>query len=864
MLQLYDLRIDYNANPNLVKTHGIRFSWKLSSDLDNVIQKTYRVTISKDKEVIFDSGTVESDQSCDITFDELFLQPATEYQWNLCVKDCHDQSALSLLAFSTELYSDMWQAEWITPSDTIVSWAPYLRKKFEAKSGVKRAILYACGLGCAEYYVNGKKIADDYIDPPMTNYEKEVLYRAYDVTSMIEQNNAIAAWLGEGFYAQSQVWTYNGFCYGPVCLIARLEIEYEDGTRQAVVTDTSWQWKNSPISHNNIYNGETYDARLETPDFACADGSDAGWCSCIVDKTPKGELKPCNMPPVRIIKRIPAKSVTPATGKDDSAWVIDLGENFAGVGEFHLPRSSRGKLYIFRYAETVSTSGQLDYRSTGGFATQCVQQDIYIARGDEGGEVWRPRFTYHGFRYIEVTGVDYCHEYGRQPDVDFVVGCALSTDLEQAGTFESSSDDLNKLHEIICRTFRSNYHGLPEDCPAREKCGWLGDAQIVCNTGIMNYDMTASYEKYLSDIRTQKEVYGTWCMISPGKRGCGEASPLWGCAQIIIPYWLYHYCNDSTAITRNWDLMQAWVEHEVARAQDYIISEGLGDWCPPGGEGSKRRIPVPHSSTLMFYEICIKMAELSNHFGYGNAKYYTDLADRIGESFIRHFYDHDKHTYGTWASDAVALTLGVYPEYDRAALLKSLHDSIIDEDYAMSTGIYGNKYLIPLLFEEGMGDAAMEILFNRRHTSFGTMMDDNATSVWEQLEMHQIEADRSHVVPSYNHPMHSGFAYIYYAYLGGLQPAEPGFKTFVVKPYHVKGVDHVAITYESVYGNIAVSATKTDEGYTYEVTVPANTHCILSFAEGVEITAADGTKTVCPEDETCFVGSGKYRAVSIS
>ncbi len=863
MLQLFDLRIDHNPSPNLARTHGIRFSWKMKSNRENLIQKTYRVTVCKDTEIVFDSDTVESDQSCDITFDELFLQPATEYVWNLCVKDNYDRTAIASLAFSTELYADMWQAQWITPADHTVSWSPYMRKKFEAKSGVRRAVLYACGLGCAEYYINGQKIADDYIDPPMTNYEKEILYRAYDVTSLIAEKNAVVAWLGEGFYEQSQVWIYGGFSYGNVCLIARLEIEYEDGTRDAIVTDTTWKCKKSPIVLNNIYGGETYDARLETPDFACAEGSDLGWGECIVDSVPKGELKPCNMPPVRVIRRIPAVSVTPNCGKDDGAWIFDMGENFAGVAEFRIPRSSRGHIYVFRFAETLNAAGQLDFRSTGTFATQCIQQDIYVASGAPEGEIWRPRFTYHGFRYVEVTGVDYCYQYGKMPEIDMVVGCALSTDLEQNGTFESSSDDLNLLHTLICRTFRSNYHGLPEDCPAREKCGWLGDAQIVCNTGIMNYNMIAAYEKYLGDIRTQKEVYGTWTMIAPGKRGCGEASPLWGCAQIIIPYWLYHYCNDSKAVTENWDLMQAWVEHELARAEDYIITVGLGDWCPPGGEGSSRRIPVPHSSTLMFYEICIKMAELSNQFGYGNAKYYTDLADRIAESFIRHYYDHDKHTYGTWASDAVALTLGVYPEYDREALLASLRNSIVADDYAMSTGIYGNKYLIPLLFEEGMGDAAMEILFNRRHTSFGTMMDDGATSVWESLDMHHVETDRTKGVASYNHPMHAGFAYIYYAYLGGIRPAEPGFKTFVIQPCHVSGVDHVAVTYECQYGTIRVCADKTDKGYVYQVEVPANTHAILSFGEGVEITSEHGFKEACPEDETLCVGSGVYRAVSI-
>ena len=209
------------------------------------------------------------------------------------------------------------------------------------------------------------------------------------------------------------------------------------------------------------------------------------------------------------------------------------------------------------------------------------------------------------------------------------------------------------------------------------------------------------------------------------------------------------------------------------------------------------------------------------------------------------------------------MTLGVHPEFDRDALLTSLHDRIIADDYAMSTGIYGNKYLIPLLFEEGMGDMAMEILFNRRHTSFGTMMDDGATSVWEALDMHHVEKDRNVSVASYNHPMHSGFAYIYYAYLGGIRPAEPGFKTFVVSPYHVQGVDHVSVTYECQYGTIAVSIDKTDSGYSYKVTVPANTHCILSLAESVVIRGENGFAAECPSDETFFVGSGSYEIHSI-
>lgn len=856
MLKLYDFSVDYVRNPSLVRTTGLRFGWKLDSDRTNVLQKDYRITVCKDGDVVFDTGTVNSADYFDLSFADLHLSSRTDYDISVCVHDNRGDSASLTHTVHTELHPAEWgDARWIKPKKHISGWAPYLRTKFTSKA-VRKAVLFASGLGCAEYYLNGRRVDDCVIDPPQTNYEKEIFYRRFDVTHLINDGgNALCALLGEGFYAQSRVWGHYGFVYGNECLICRLELTMEDGTTEAVVSSPdTWQAKYSPISANNIYAGETYDCRLETPDFADYDGEDGEWDATVVDETPKGVLIPCLMPPVRPIRRIPAKTVTCASGKNDGAWIFDLGENFAGTVEFRLPWSPRGAVYVFRYAENLTAGGALDMRSIGAFATQCIQQDTYICRGDRDGEVYTPRFTYHGFRYVEITGFhDFSQGYGTMPWCEIVTGIALSTDMERVTEITTSNDDLNRLLNVMENTYRSNYHGLPEDCPAREKCGWLGDAQVVGNYGMLHFDSTASYEKYLSDIRTTREVYGVWQMIAPGKRGCGEASPLWGCAQIILPYYLYRYHGDREAVTSNWDLMEAWVAHELARAEDCIISEGLGDWCPPEGNDGARRMPVSHSSTLVFYEICTLMAELSDVFGYDKHDHYTALAEKIKESFIRHFYRAETDDYGYQGTDGVALMIGLYPEGGEAALRSGLCRRMAEEQYAMATGIYANKYLIPYLFRAGLGDDAMRILFNREKTSFGTMLDDGATSMWEAPDMQSI-APREKGVASYNHPMHGGFLYFAHAYLCGLRPTKPGFASFVFAPCFTASVRETNATFRSVAGKITVSIKA----------VGAAHHCALYVPAGVTFTVWDfSTVTVdgMPYEAGTIIGSGMHTIV---
>ena len=824
MLKLYDLSINAVKNPAYAPSKDLYVGWKLDSDQSDVLQTSYKATITKVGCDTPDWVSEGGDKSIHISVDTA-LCTRTNYTLTVTVTDNKGESATASVNFFTDIAADEWAGVFIKPKRHIESWAPYLRTKFEAKSGVKEAKLFVCGLGCGEYYINGRKISEDLIDPPLTNYDREIFYRIYDVTSFIEEKNAFAALLGDGWYSQSRVWGMHGLKYGDVCLLAQLEITYENGEKQIIATNTEdWKYKYSPITVNNLHAGETYDCRLETPDFADYNGDEEEWGSVVDAGIPGGELKLCMMPPVRFIRSLKAQSVTSCSGVQDGAWIVDFGENVAGVVELKIPPTPRGAQIVLRFAETINPDGTLDYRSIGSFATQCIQQDIYIARGDAEGEIWRPRFTYHGFRYMEITGYTNFAAFGIDPALDIGVCHVMSTDLAETGSFKSACDDLNNLQTIMLSTFRSNYHGFPEDCPARERCGWLGDAQVACNYGMMNFDLEASYEKYIHDFRTTDESYGVWQMVSPGKRGCLEASPLWGCANVVMPYWMYHYYGNDHIVRSHWDQMEKWMKHEMDDAEkvsgDYILTRGLGDWCPPGGNYIPRRIPITESSTAVFFEIALMMDELAKALDLPTAVDYADLAERIKESFNRHFWIPELHRYSTWGACGVALNTGLYPDGEREALLKALLELMEADKYEMSVGIYTNKHLAPMLAEEGHGDEAMKYLFNRNFISFGTMLDDGATSLWEVLHMKMIGQPRAAVTDSYNHPMHSGFAYLFYAHIGGIKPLTPGFGTFEVKPCYFTDVPAATVSHVSPYGEIKVDFKREGSKTDYTVTVP--------------------------------------------
>lgn len=849
MLEIYDFSVNHLKKPAVVNITDLRFGWKLRSDRENVLQDSYRIVIERVGVAVADSGIVKDGRVCDHAIPFLSLLPLCDYTARVTVWDNHGDAATFTHAFSTTLTDEQWvDAQWIKPAEHVVGWAPLLRAKFETAK-VKRALLFAAGLGCAAYYMNGKRIDEGYyVDPPASNYEKMVYYRRFDVTEFVKDGgNALAVLLGEGFYAQSRVWKSGGnygLSYGPECVKAKLFLYLEDGTVQTVCTNTDWQYRYSHITVNNLYGGEHHDMRLYLDDFSLFDSDDAAWCNAAEDTTQKGDLTLCPVPPVKEIRRLPAKAVHTASGIHEGVFVFDIGENMAGIAEIHLPPAPRGAVVTLRYAESLTPHGTLDQRSTGSAITCLVQQDVYICRGDEQGEVFRPQLCYHGFRYVEITGL-YQTELqvskDELPPLDTVVGVQLSTEIQERTAFSTSYDYLQRFFNLMRNTYRSNFHGFPEDCPVRERCGWLGDAQLVCDWGLLQYDTVACYEKYLEDIRTTREVYGLWQQIAPGKRTCGQGTPLWECAQILIPYALYKYCGDASVVHRHADAMKALIEREKQRTGEWIITVGLGDWIPAVKNSSPRRMPVSHSSTFIFFEMCNIMEELCRVLGIGDAAYYRALAENIQNTFNARFYDTKNHTYGYWGSNGAALQIGIYPDGEKDALTDALVAQIQDENYEMSTGIYGNKYLVPALLDAGYGDVAFRFLFNPDFTSFGQMLDQGATTIWEAPYMHEVETDRNFFVSSYNHPMHGGFLYTCMTHIAGIRPLKAGFEQFAFKPCFTSLTDTVDMEMDTVYGIVAVHIRKIGDGYTVSLTVPTGATCVVEATREV---LGSGTHTL--------------------
>lgn len=824
MLKITQLKLNYEKLPTLVENKNIRFSWTLQSDRNENFQKNYRICILNEKGVcIKDTGVVESDNSVEVFVDELVLDYESVYTVKLYVSDIYGEEATVSGIFYTE--KGVWNARWIKPKKFIESVAPYLRKKFSLSKPVKRASLYISGLGCAEIYINRKKVSDDLLDPPYTNYDKEIYYRVYDVTELVQQRNALVVQLGEGWYAQSHAWHWEGQVvkFGDVCLLAELVIVYADDSQERILSDESWKYQYGPIVANNLYRGETYDARFEIDEDTLFDSEDDEWNDCVFDNSEKGRLIPCNMPAIRLGKVVECKKVWAVSGEADGAWILDFGKNFAGIVEFHLPPAPAGAQYVFRYAESLNAQGGMDYRSSGAYATLCIQQDIYVCKGTGKEEIFRPRFTYHGFRYVEVVGFFDASALFKEPDVSFATAYEIHTNLEKIGDFSCNHEYLMKTEEISNNSFLSNYHGIPTDCPVREKCGWLGDAQVICNYGLMKYDLISSYEKFMRDLRTQYEIYGEVQQVAPGRRYGAEATPIWGAAQIIMPYWMYAYTGDLTIVKNCWDLMEKWVQHELNKSVDYLIDDGFGDWAPPD---EKRKMPLLHSSSMQFFEICDKMSCLSNVLGlFDKAEYYKELSLQIKNAIIQKLYQNETHTYGHIGSNGIALALGIYPDGEYEKLAKATADLMREENYEMTTGMFANKYLVPEMCSAGYSKEILQMLFHENYHSFKTMIDAGATSVWEAIMSNYI-LDYNKMVGSYNHPMHASFMIFCYSHIAGLRPLKAGFKEFEIAPCRVEGVEEVTMSHHSPYGNIAVKYKVLHNGeIEYNLCVPVNTTC---------------------------------------
>lgn len=784
------LRTEYLVNPEVVDTPKPRFSWVLEHTARGQRQTAWQILVSTRPEVnagdVWDSGRVEGSQNTHVAYNGKPLESGCTYYWKVRWWDAAGQaSPYSRAARFTMglLNASDWKGRWI-------GGANQLRKEFTLPARPVRAHAFVSGLGYYELRINGQKVGDHVLDPGWTTYDKRVLYTGYDVTAMLRQGaNAVGIILGQGWY-------------GSRAALLQLNVEMEGGQRAEIVTDASWKVRQGPILSDSVYDGETYDARQETPGWDRPGFVDVGWQAATLVDPPKGVLSAQMMPPIRVTDTIvPLKMWNPRPG----VYVFDMGQNFAGWCQLRV-RGPRGAAVRLRHAELVYDDGMINVENI----RRARATDVYILRGDGDEEVWEPRFTYHGFRYVEVTG------YPGTPRLDSIRGRVVHSDIRPHGNFVASKQILNRIQHLILWGIRSNVHSVPTDCNQRdERMGWMADAHLYTEPVLWNYDSAAFYANFLRNIRDIQGPDGSVTDTVPHRYGRRPADPAWGAAYPLIAWYLYLYHGDRRILEEHYEGIKAWTDFQRSQAKDGILSYSYyGDWVPI------ERTPGELVSTFYYYYSAHLTSRMASILGRkADAEAYAKLADEIRDAFNRKFLNPD----GTYANGTqTALTLPLYldlvPKDRRGAVASRLRDDIIYRNNThLTTGIIGTKYIMELLTRQGQTHLAYDIATQTTYPSWGYMVENGATTLWELWQNKTGPGMNSH-----NHPMFGSVGAWFYKALAGidLDPEKPGFERIRIAPGAVRDLEWASGDTMTLRGQVLSRWSRTPDSFRLEVLIP--------------------------------------------
>lgn len=714
--------------------------------------------------------------------------------------------------------------------------SPLLRKAFAVDSPVERATVQVCGLGLYELYLNGKKIGDRVLDPAQTTYDKRAFYIVHDVTAQLRPGaNAIGLMLGNGFYGQNFAFG-GGLSYGAPRAKLVLYIEYKDGSHCSVVSGIDWLATQGPVLFDNMYAGETYDARNEIPDWSSAGFDDSAWEPARRMDAPAGKLLPQEMPPIRKIRSVKPVAVLPSKG---GGWILDLGQNLGGWLQIRV-NEPRGTLINMRFAELLMPDGdEIDTGSTGGHVTSADQMDIYICKGG-GVEEWEPRFSYHGFRYVQIDGLN------QKPKLSDFTGWLVRTDAERIGNFQCSDERINTFYNVSMWTIEDNLQGILTDCPHRERCAWMGDMHAVGEAASYNFDLMQFWRKASADMET---VLGAAaprkegglprdprapCNIAVGKRLCQQARPDWGAATVLVPWFNWLYFGDFEIVQTAWPMMTGWMDFLAEFAvKDGIIEEGYGDWCPPGSN-SEIDTPVALTSTAFYYQSLEAMRRMAAALGKSDdAARYATQAVVVKQAFIAHFYNPREHHFGSQTGTAVALHSGLAPDGQEQAVADGLAGLVMEKSKGRyTTGIFGHRPLYTELNDYGHDEVTRHLWSLTDWPSLGFMTEQHGLTTWPETPFNWPKGER-YRRNSFNHPMQSGFAATFHESLGGIRPdpAQPGFKHILLQPCFLQGLEWVKAEHRSPYGLISSHWKRTGNSIVWNIEVPANSSASVNLPQ---------------------------------
>jgi len=929
-LKITGLRTEYLVNPLALDERQPRFEWRLESDERGQGQSAYRLLVAsspaklaRGEGDLWDSGLVKTSAASQIAYAGRPLTSRQQAFWKVKVWDANwRESAWSAPASWSMglLRPEDWQAQWISFRDASVLHtnrgqlhlppARHYRREFQAAKPIRRAMIYASALGLYELELNGQRVGDAFFTPGWTDYRRRVYYQAYDVTSQVRRGaNALGATVADGWYAGYVAY---GLLvgYGPhktgrniygktPALLAQLEIEYTDGSREVIATDANWRTTDAgPIREADFLMGEFYDAHRELPGWSRPGFDDRGWTPAIraeengslkapfyegdkkVSEKEFGFIRPARMeaypaPPVRHIQELKPVAVTePKPG----VYIFNLGQNFAGNVRLKV-RGPAGTKITLRYGEMLHPDGRLMTENL----RKARATDYYLLKGDPKGEVWTPRFTFHGFQYVEVTG------YPGKPGVEAITGLVMHSDTPLTSGFECSDPMANRLFQNIVWTQRANFLELPTDCPQRdEREGWMGDAQIYASTATYNADVAAFFNKWLREVEEAQLPGGAYPDYCPWPFQHGKAfAAAWTDAGIIVPYTIWKVYGDTRLIERLWPSMTRFMDWRRQcspdlRGRKHPDANTWGDWL-----NLNEPTPIEFIDAAYFKWDANLMSQMARAIGRTNeANEYYGLQAKIAAQFARDFRQPGGLALkvDTQTAYALAIDFGLWPSlfYDRAAQI--LADKIARNDYRMATGFLGTKPLLPALSAHGQHDLAVRLFQSRRFPSWGFEVEQGATTIWERWDSftkeHGFNGAQGNQNASMNSFSHYSFGAVgewMFRTLAGIDTDGPGYRRILIRPLPPRPdsnperppIHWVKAHYDSPAGRIVSAWKLENQEFTLAVTIPPNTTATVwvPMAQGATLTESGRPLTsakgvgVARHESGCAVlsvGSGQY------
>ena len=826
------LTCEYVTDPLGVDVPSPRLSWILESDQRGQMQSAYQILVASSEDKLnanvgdrWDSGKAVSNQSVNVAYEGTDLTSGERYCWKVRCWDKDDNAG----AYSDPAVFEIglleksdWEGEWIG-TDASIS-APLLRKEFEIDKEVRSARIYISGLGWYELYINGQRVGDHVLDPATTDYAKHVLYVTYDVTEMLSSGlNAIGAMLGNGWYSEPG---HNKYGDSPR-LLMQMNVKLADGSIMKISTDRTWKTSDGPITSNDLYCGETYNALSEKPGWDRAGYDDSGWGNAVTKGNPGGQLKSQLMPPIKVNETVnPVKLTNPKPG----IYVYDLGQLFGGWARLHV-RGPAGTRITIKYADLLSEeTGLIDQGRWIGRHSY-PETDLYILKGD-GEEVYEPRFTYHPVRYVQIEG------YPGEPVINDLEGRVLYSAVDMSGDFQCSHPRVNAIHRNTVWTVKNGLFGIPLDCLHREHWAWTDPATVAGSLYPRKY-MPAFWTKWINDIKDAQRDDGAIPDFAPTYPG-DRSDPAWGGNYPILIWYLHQYYDDNRILGEHYGGMKRWMDYLASIADDHIVTKGhYGDHMLPGDSpGAEEFIstetPPPLVWTGYYYIDAMIVSRIASILGkIDDAERYALLAEEIKDAFNSKWLngDTDQYANGSQTANLFALIMGIVPEANKDGVLANIIKSIRDEyNGHLHTGNTGTTCLLDSLTEYGYGDVLYEAVTTPTYPSWGYMVEQGATTIWESWGQGSRAGGAESMI------MWATVDEFFYNDLAGIKGPDyhgpgymtPGFRQICIKPYIPGELEHASAYIRTVRGMVSSGWKKGEKSITLEVTIPVNSEAKVS------------------------------------